>query len=78
MVHLDLALIEVTRKSAHEDNKLRVEDHAAHDWYQFVLSLRKPGSQCVEDGIRLKSRNNMSMQFIPSEENALGGQVNSA
>src|SRR5204863_5068723 len=21
-----------------EDNKLRIEDHAAHDWYRFVLS----------------------------------------
>ena len=23
---------------AREDNKLRIEDHAAHDWYRFVLS----------------------------------------
>jgi DNA methylase len=39
MAHLDVALAEVTRKSAQEDNKLRVEDHAAHDWYRFVLSF---------------------------------------
>ncbi len=32
-------LREVARKSAQEDNKLRVEDHAAHDWYRFVLSF---------------------------------------
>src|SRR5207247_2083666 len=25
-------------KTTREDNKLRVEDRAAHDWYRFVLS----------------------------------------
>jgi hypothetical protein len=39
MAHLDLALSEVTRKSTQEDNKLRAKDHAAHDWYRFVLSF---------------------------------------
>lgn len=28
----------VTRKAAIENNKLRVEDRAIHDWYRFVLS----------------------------------------
>ena len=26
-------------KSTREDNRLRLEDHAAHDWYRFVLSF---------------------------------------
>src|ERR1700677_1996440 len=26
-------------QSPREDNKLRVEDRAAHDWYRFVLSF---------------------------------------
>lgn len=39
MAHADLALSHATRKSTQEDNKLRAEDHAAHDWYRFVLSF---------------------------------------
>ncbi len=39
MDRLDLVLSHVTRKSTQEDNKLRAEDHAAHDWYRFVLSF---------------------------------------
>lgn len=39
MAHLDLAVTEVARKRTQEDNKLRAEDHAAHDWYRFVLSF---------------------------------------
>jgi hypothetical protein len=38
MANLDIDLSEVARKSAQEDNKLRAEDFAAHDWYRFVLS----------------------------------------
>jgi hypothetical protein len=29
----------VVRQTPHEDNKLRLEDRAAHDWYRFVLSF---------------------------------------
>jgi hypothetical protein len=29
----------VLRKTPREDNKLRLEDRAAHDWYRFVLSF---------------------------------------
>ncbi|MGD1156537.1 MAG: DNA methyltransferase [Terriglobia bacterium] len=39
MAHFDLAINHGTQKSAQEDNKLRAEDHAAHDWYRFVLSF---------------------------------------
>jgi len=39
MTQLDLATNHVTRKAALEDNKLRAEDYAAHDWYRFVLSF---------------------------------------
>lgn len=39
MAHPDLVLSHVTRKRTQEDNKLRAEDHAAHDWYRFVLSF---------------------------------------
>jgi tRNA G10 N-methylase Trm11 len=27
------------RENIREDNKLRLEDRAAHDWYRFVLSF---------------------------------------
>lgn len=36
---LDLVLNPTTRGSIREDNRLRAEDHAAHDWYRFVLSF---------------------------------------
>jgi DNA modification methylase len=39
MAHADLTLSQVPRRSTEEDNKLRAEDHAAHDWYRFVLSF---------------------------------------
>ncbi|HEV2348883.1 MAG TPA: DNA methyltransferase [Terriglobia bacterium] len=39
MATLDFALDHSTRQSIREDNKLRAEDHAAHDWYRFVLSF---------------------------------------
>ncbi len=35
----DSAPIAILTKEAKEDNKLRVEDRAAHDWYRFVLSF---------------------------------------
>jgi hypothetical protein len=39
MADLDIGPIHGTRRSVSEDNKLRTEDYAAHDWYRFVLSF---------------------------------------
>lgn len=39
MAHLDVAPNRSTPKYTKEDNKLRAEDHSAHDWYRFVLSF---------------------------------------
>ncbi|MGD0221640.1 MAG: DNA methyltransferase [Terriglobia bacterium] len=39
MAQLDLVTTHATRKSVQENNKLRLEDSAAHDWYRFVLSF---------------------------------------
>jgi hypothetical protein len=39
MAHLDLLTAHATRKSVQENNKLRLEDSAAHNWYRFVLSF---------------------------------------
>lgn len=39
MAQLDLVTTHATRKSGQENNKLRLEDSAAHNWYRFVLSF---------------------------------------
>lgn len=39
MAHVDLVLNHPARSSTQEDNKLRREDIAAHNWYRFVLSF---------------------------------------
>ena len=39
MAHLNLDANRTSRGTVQEDNKLRIEDHAAHDWYRFVLSF---------------------------------------
>lgn len=39
MGHADVVVRDSTGKTARENNKLRAEDHTAHDWYRFVLSF---------------------------------------
>ncbi len=39
MGRTDVAVNNGSRSAVREDNRLRAEDSAAHDWYRFVLSF---------------------------------------